>query len=468
MIAMGKSGRFLTRNVFDTYNATLNDMVSQNAAIQLNTAASFLIKPASVAWGDNSLGIQCWGDNAQFDGDWVYNGTPYSDDIDFEDFSMLWAFNPTNVSVPSVQVKINSSSTDFSANEPASYVVSWSSSNVSTCTGAGGLSGQTQRNGQVTISSQPAGTYDYSMNCSNGVTAVRDTRRAVIYALPAIDVTVDNSDNPPAYPVPASYTVRWVASKGSVSCTGADELAGRNSLSGTMPLTGVSAGTHKYSMTCDNGRGAVATDSVTVSVLEPPVVDLKVNNLDGPVTLSSPASFNLSWVSQAATSCIVTSAEGAWSGNKTLNGNQLLVGVTTGTHAYSLTCSNPYGSASDAVTVVVITPLSGTISQTYTSLLLFAPNLGLPAQSLSGIVSGGIPPYSIQVWVRKPSGSLLSFSRTGSNWTVTPANSGDLNFGTSEAGSWTAWEDLQDSFGQTYRTASVIWEVAWYPVHAIP
>ena len=468
MIAMGKSGRFLTRNVFDTYNSTLSDMVTQNPAIQLNTAASFLIKPGSVAWGDNSLGIQCWGDNAQFDGDWVYNGIAYSDDIDFEDFTILWAFNPTSVSVPSVQVKINAASSDYAANEPASYVVSWSSSNVSTCTGAGGLAGQNQRNGQITINSQLAGSYDYSMTCSNGVTAVSDTRRAVIYALPAIDVTVDNFDNPPSYPVPASYTVRWVASKGSVSCTGSDGLFGRNSLSGSLLLNGVSAGTHTYSMTCDNGHGAVATDSVTVSVMDPPLVDLKVETSDGPVTLSSPASFTLSWVSQAATSCMVTNAEGAWSGSKVLNGNQFLVGVTTGTHTYGLTCSNPYGSASDAVTVLVIAPLSGTISQAFSSLLLYAPNLGLPAQSLSGNISGGSPPYSIQVWVRKPSGSLLSFSRTGSNWTVTPASSGDLNFGTSEAGSWTAWADLQDSSGQTYQTASVIWEVAWYPVHARP
>jgi len=465
---MGKSDRFLTRNVFGTYAATLADMVTQNPAIQLNTAASFLIKPGSVAWGDNSLGIQCWGDNAQYDGDWVYNGIPYSDDIDFEDFTIIWAFNPTNVSVPSVQVKINSISSDYAANEPASYVVSWSSSNVTTCTGAGGLSGQNQRNGQITINSQSAGTYDYSMTCSNGVTVVSDTRQAVIYALPAIDVKVDNSDNPPAYPVPASYMVRWVASKGSVNCTGADELSGWNSLSGSLPLTGVTAGIHTYSMTCDNGHGAVATDSVSVSVLEPPTVDLKVNNLDGPLSLISPASFTLSWISQAATSCVVISAEGAWSGNKVLNGNQLLTGVTTGTHTYGLTCLNPYGSASDAVTVVVIAPLTGTISQAFSSLLLFAPNLGLPAQSLSGNVSGGIPPYSIQVWVHKPSGSLLSFSRTGSNWTVTPASSGDLNFGTSEAGSWTAWANLQDSAGQTYQTASVVWEVAWYPVHARP
>jgi hypothetical protein len=120
----------------------------------VNTAASFLIKPASVAWGDNSLGIQCWGDNAQFDGEWVYNGISYSDDNDFEDFTLLWAFNPSSVSVPSVQVQINSSSTDYSANEPANYVVSWRSSNISSCMGAGGLSGQTQFDPEILFSSR--------------------------------------------------------------------------------------------------------------------------------------------------------------------------------------------------------------------------------------------------------------------------------------------------------------------------
>ena len=43
-----------------------------------------------------------------------------------------------------------------------------------------------------------------------------------------------------------------------------------------------------------------------------------------------------------------------------------------------------------------------------------------------------------------------------------------LNFGTTEEGIWTAWADFRDSSGQTYRTASSVWEVAWHPVHGRP
>ena len=103
-----------------------------------------------------------------------------------------------------------------------------------------------------------------------------------------------------------------------------------------------------------------------------------------------------------------------------------------------------------------------------TRLLLFAPNLGQPAQTLIGTVSGGISPYSILVWVRTPSGALISLTRIGPTWSVTPENSGDLNFGTTEEGIWTAWADLTDDFGQTYQTPSAVWEVAWHPVHGRP
>jgi hypothetical protein len=197
-------------------------------------------------------------------------------------------------------------------------------------------------------------------------------------------------------------------------------------------------------------------------------VDLKVNNQDGPITIVSPASFTLSWISKDATSCTATSTDGIWAGNVVVTGSRSLNGAVTGTHTYTITCSNQYESASDSVTVIVVGPLSGTISVTYARLLLFAPNLGQPAQTLIGTISGGISPYSILVWVRTPSGALICLTRSGSTWSVTPENSGDHNFGTTEEGIWTAWADLQDSSGQNYRTVSAVWEVAWHPVHGRP
>jgi len=84
------------------------------------------------------------------------------------------------------------------------------------------------------------------------------------------------------------------------------------------------------------------------------------------------------------------------------------------------------------------------------------------------MVSGGIPPYSINLHVRPPSGTDVLFSRSGSTWSVTPTSAGDVNFGSTQQGTWTAWAVLTDSIGRTYTTNSVIWEVAWFPVHGRP
>ncbi len=465
MVAMGGSARFLSWNVFSIYNAILNDMTSRNPSMGKDNVTAFIIKPPSVSWGNNSLGVQCWGDNTQFDGDWVYHGTAYSDDIDFEDFTMVWAYNPTNVSVPTVQVQINSASTDYGANELAGYVVSWKSSNVTSCSGSGSLAGKTQLNGQVTISRQPAGTYEYTMTCSNGATSVKDTRKATIYALPAVSVTVDNSHGPPPYSAPAGYTVRWSGSKGAVSCSGQDGLAGRSGLSGSLNLSGMNAGTYTYTMTCNNGHGASATDKVIVTILDPPTVDVKVNGQDGPLTLPSPAAYMVSWNSTHASSC---QAKDDLSGTIGVNGEQNYSNVSPGTYSYTVSCTNGVRTVQDSAQVQVVDPLRGTISAAYAKLVLYSSEVDQSAQTLSGTVRGGETPYSIVVHVRAPSGQVTNYSRKGATWNISPEDTGDPDFGTTELGTWIAWAEVKDQLGQNYQTGSVTWEVDWYPVHGLP
>ena len=116
----------------------------------------------------------------------------------------------------------------------------------------------------------------------------------------------------------------------------------------------------------------------------------------------------------------------------------------------------------------MIAPLSGTISPAYAKLLLFASNLGQPAQTLTGSVAGGEPPYNLIVHVRAPSGLEVTYTRSGSSWSLTPAIASNPNFGTTEEGVWTAWADITDSAGRTYHTPSVTWEVSWHPVHGRP
>jgi len=146
------------------------------------------------------------------------------------------------------------------------------------------------------------------------------------------------------------------------------------------------------------------------------------------------------------------------------------VNVPSGTaYEYILVCTNALGAtASDSIRVYILTPLSGTISAVHARLLLLASNLGQPAQSLNGTASGGTPAYTTIIHVLAPSGLETLYPQSGSVWTITPLSVNDPNFGTAEEGTWTAWGVITDAAGAMYRTASVSWDVAWYPVHGRP
>ncbi len=99
-----------------------------------------------------------------------------------------------------------------------------------------------------------------------------------------------------------------------------------------------------------------------------PTVDLKVNNSDGPVTINSGSSINLSWTSTNAVSCIAAGSTD-WSGAKAISGSLGLAPITGPiTKTYSLTCTNSSAiDTIDSVTVSVNGPLPGTFSIISTS-----------------------------------------------------------------------------------------------------
>lgn len=437
---------------------------------------------AFLASGDTIIGTpQCWGD-------WDEDNSNGGYDHDFEDFVLIWAYRDTfsgyhdgsSGTVPQAQCRAYGWVMQDSApgldinyrilvdgNTVANGVANQYRADLTgTCTG--GTCGFTQDlwglispNAQHTVRVQAQNPYNASWFDLSG------TNKTIRCSLPPnVDLKANNQDGTIRLTSPAQYTLSWTSTNAD-TCSASGNWSGSKSQTGSLNYSGITVGTFTYSLTCSNPIGS-ASDSITVIVYNPPVVDLKVNNQDGPLTTVSPASFTLSWISKDATSCTALSTDGIWTGNVIVTGSRSLNGVVTGTHTYTITCTNQYESASDSVTVIVVAPLSGTISVTYARLLLLAPNLGQPAQTLIGTVSGGISPYSILVSVRTPSGALISLTRSGSTWSVTPENSGDLNFGTTEEGIWTAWADLRDSSGQTYRTVSAVWEVAWHPVHGRP
>jgi hypothetical protein len=316
----------------------------------------------------------------------------------------------------------------------------------------------------------PVGTtYDYSVTCRNAAGATAsDTVRMVVVALPVVDVKVNNSNGPLNFIEPAGYTVTW-SSANAVSCAALDNLPGPISASGSWTMSNVLQGAYRYTVQCANGAGTTAMDTVIVNVNPlPPVVDLKVNGGDGPITQISPASYTLTWTSQYAASCTSSSSDNDWVGSLSISGSQAFANVPTSVRTYTLTCSNISGAVSDTVRVIIVAPLSGTISASYAKLLLFAPQLGLPVQSLSGTSSGGEPPYLVAIHIRTPLGMESTYSISGSAWIFTSTDANDPNFGTTEEGTWSAWAVITDSAGRTFRTSSITWDVSWHPVHGRP
>jgi hypothetical protein len=103
---------------------------------------------------------------------------------------------------------------------------------------------------------------------------------------------------------------------------------------------------------------------VTINVSNPnPIVDLKMDSQDGPISITSGSNHTLSWTVSNATSC---TASGGWSGNKSASGGSQGINNITSNTTYTLTCTGPGGSASDSVEVRILSvslsasPNSGT------------------------------------------------------------------------------------------------------------
>ena len=459
------SGNFTFLNTFNVQVATTGDGGAGTAIIRACgqvIASQNLYLSGGGTPGFNNYPNPAW--SVPTSGDCTWSITASGGYVDFRAVTTSFRSAPA----PTVDIKINNTQGPLSQSAPGGYTLTWTSTNAASCSASGSWSGAQSTSGTQTYNSVASGTYTYTLTCTNPSGSASDSVTAYVYAAPTVDVKANNLDGPLSLLEPAAFAVTWSSTNAS-TCQAEGNLTGSIATSGSQSLSNVLQGTYTYTVRCYNPVGAQAVDSVQVSVKPPlPTVDLKVNGVDGPLTLEATAAYTLSWTSQSATTCSAASSNAGWSGNLTLSGSQAINNIPMGTFTYTLTCTNVSGNASDTVTVYVVAPLTGTTSATYARLVWFAANLGQPAQTLNGLVSGGIPPYSISVHARPPSGSEVVFSRSGGSWSVTPTSAGDVNFGSTQQGTWTAWAVLTDSIGRTYTTNSVIWEVAWFPVHGRP
>jgi hypothetical protein len=83
---------------------------------------------------------------------------------------------------------------------------------------------------------------------------------------------------------------------------------------------------------------------------KPPIVDLKVNQADGPLDLEAGATITLSWSAKEVES---VTASGGWGGTKAASGKEKLGPLAAGIYVFTLTAANEFGTAADSVTVKV-------------------------------------------------------------------------------------------------------------------
>jgi len=415
-----------------------------------------LYKANQSAPGFANLPNPAW--NVPTAGDCVWSISATGGYVDIRAVTTLYRTTPA----PTVDLRVNNSNGPLNLAGPASYNLTWTSTNAASCSASNSWSGAQATHGSQAFSGITSGTYTYTITCSNPAGSAVDSVTVNVLAAPTVSVSA-----PANLTAPASYTATWTSSN-AVSCSGTDRFSGLSGLTGSRAEVSLPAGVYDYTVTCTNEAGATASDTKRTVVYAAPVVDVKVDGADGPdVILPGPASYTVTWTSANAVQCDGASRLAGSSG---VSGSRVEANVPSGTtYVYTMVCSNAAGTTtSDTIRVFIVAPLSGTISITHARLLLFASNLGLPAQTLAGSVSGGTPAYTTILHVRAPSGLETIYSQSGSTWTLTPQSAGDLDFGTTEEGTWTAWGVITDAAGAIFRTASVRWDVSWYPVHGRP
>ena len=107
-------------------------------------------------------------------------------------------------------------------------------------------------------------------------------------------------------------------------------------------------------------------------------------------------------------------------------------------------------------------PIFVQLSAQYPRLVLYAPSIGLPAQTLHTTISGLLPPYAAMFYVIRPDGTVLVFPHTATAglFDFGPSEAGDMHFGVSQLGAWQAQVIVNG-----IPSNSVAWEVLWSPVH---
>lgn len=239
--------------------------------------------------------------------------------------------------------------------------------------------------------------------------------------------------SPAVVTAPGAATVTWSSTHATSVAVAGGGLE-RTTGNGSELVTGLSTGTHTFTITA-LGYGGPVTQTAVLVVDPPEVVGVAIST--SPNSVVAPGSTTVTWSSENATSVLVA---GFGLNATTASGSRILSGLPAGTHDFQITAQGPGGPATQTATVTVapaatvagsisispsvgVEPASAVVTWTTsaaTSAAVSGPGLSSAATSGSQTVSGlgaGTHTYLLTV---QGSGGPVNESAT---LTVAPAGS---------------------------------------------
>jgi PKD repeat protein len=253
----------------------------------------------------------------------------------------------TVVAPASVTASITASPVATTA--PGVTTITWSSANATSVTVSGSGLNSTAPNGSQLLTGLPAGTYSYTITAQgpNGP-ATQTATFTVNPAAPTVSGSIAAS--PTTTTAPGSTTLTWTtADATSVFVTGPGVAS--TAFSGTQNVTGLSAGTHTFSLTAQ-GNGGPITRTVTVTVNSGASVTAAISV--APLTLNMGGTATLTWTTTNATSVRVTGFGVTGSPYQTAPNLMMNVsGLPPGQYTWTLVAEGPGGPLTRTATANV-------------------------------------------------------------------------------------------------------------------
>lgn len=275
--------------------------------------------------------------------------------------SRLLYVQPANLPVEA-WLTFNGSTGDVYVPQGSTGSLKWDSYNASSCTRSW-TTGSAAGFG-LQSSSAINSTTVFSVTCTNTIGGSATASVRVIpqsTTPPSVILTANNQSPLLTISAPTTVTLRWT-SRNATSCTASGNWSGaKTPVANGSESQGSVGSSQSYTLTCTGPGGTVSstvnvfrmgpTPTPTVAPPTLPVVDLRANNSQGPLSISSGSTATLSWtIGGNVTSC---SATGSWAGSKSTSGGTELTSVINSNRSYTLTCTGPGGTGSDTVDVNV-------------------------------------------------------------------------------------------------------------------